>query len=208
MGTMGLTDLNDLNDLNNLNDLNDLNDLTDLHRLNDPAVPAGGPVTRSGLALDLPARLLDEEFGQSSVWRFEDFDFPATLTHEPTRRFLRDMGLPEDHGFFQLDTDIPLPTLAEYYAHERLGEFTPEQLPARAAHLIRLGHYVEGNSLVVDGTTGAILNWSEPESTLSPLDADISTLAFTLWLLHREKHEGTATGCWVETLRNKACAGL
>ncbi|WP_226966786.1 SUKH-4 family immunity protein [Streptomyces phaeolivaceus] len=196
MGTMGLTDLNDLNDVNDLRDLSDL------------AVLTGGPVTRSGLALDLPARLLDEEFGRSTVWRFEDFDFPATLTHEPTRRFLRDMGLPEDHGFFHLDTDIPLPTLAEYYANERPGDAAPAQLPANAAHLIRLGHFVEGNSLVVDGTTGAILNWSEPESTLCPLDADISTLAFTLWLLHREKHEKTATGCWVEALRNEACAEL
>lgn len=199
MGTMGLTDLNDLNDLHHLNDP---------HHLNDLAVPTGGPATRSGLALDLPARLLDEEFGQSAVWRFEDFDFPATLTHEPTRRFLRDMGLPENHGFFQLDTDIPLPTLAEYHANERPGEFTPGRFPAGAAHLIRLGHFVEGDSLVVDGTTGAILNWSEPESALCPLDADISTLAFTLWLLHREKREGTVAGCWVETLRNKACAGL
>ncbi|MFD9110697.1 MULTISPECIES: SUKH-4 family immunity protein [Streptomyces] len=202
MGTMGLTDLNDLNDLHDLNNLSDLNDLNDL------AVLTGGPATRSGLALDLPARLLDEEFGQSRVWRFEDFDFPATLTHEPTRRFLRDMGLPEDHGFFQLDTDIPLPTLAEYGANQCSGESVRGRLPDRAAHLIRLGHFVEGSSLVVDGTTGAILNWSEPESTLSPLDADLSTLAFTLWLLHREKREGTATGCWVETLRNKACAGL
>jgi hypothetical protein len=185
-----------------------LTDLNDLHDLNDLAVLAGGPATRSGLALDLPARLLDEEFGQSRVWRFEDFDFPATLTHEPTRRFLRDMGLPEDHGFFQLDTDIPLPTLAEYLANQRPGESTPGRPPDRAAHLVRLGHFVEGSSLVVDGTTGAILNWSEPESTLCPLDADVSTLAFTLWLLRREKREGTATGCWVETLRNKACAGL
>lgn len=189
MGTMGLTDLNDLD------------------RPNDLAVLTGGPVTRSGLALDLPARLLDEEFGRSKVWRFEDFDFPATLTHEPTRRFLRDMGLPEEHGFFRLDTDIPLPTLAEYHANERPGGFTPDRLPASAAHLIRLGHFVEGSSLVVDGTTGAIHNWSESESTLCPLDADISTLAFKLWLLHREKREGTATGCWVETLRNEACAG-
>ncbi|WP_338898005.1 SUKH-4 family immunity protein [Streptomyces sp. TG1A-60] len=191
-GPMGLTDLNDLNEPGHLS---------------APAVLAGGPVTRSGLALDLPARLLDEEFGQGSVWRFEDFDFPATLTHEPTRRFLRDMGLPEGHGFFQLDTDIPLPTLAEYHAGEHPAGSTAGRLPPRAAHLIRLGHFVEGNSLVVDGTTGAILNWSEPESALCPLDADISTLAFTLWLLHREKREGAPTGCWVEALRNEACAG-
>ncbi|WP_286253177.1 SUKH-4 family immunity protein [Streptomyces graminofaciens] len=181
MGPMGLTDLNDLNDLTAL---------------------TGGPVTLSGLALDLPARLLDEEFGQSKVWRFEDFDFPVTLTHEPTRRFLRDMGLPEDHALFELDTDIPLPTLAEHYAHERAGRFTGDQLPARAAHLIRLGHFVEGDSLVVDGTTGAILNWSEPEATLCPLNADVSTLAFSLWLLHREKSEKAN---WLDLLRTEPC---
>ncbi|MGW0704968.1 SUKH-4 family immunity protein [Streptomyces sp. NPDC002643] len=179
MGTMGLTDLNDLMDLAEL---------------------TGGPVTRSGLTLDLPARLLDEEFGESRVWRYEDFDFPATLTHEPTRRFLRDMGLPEEHAVFHLDTDIPLPTLAEYYAGEhpeyRAGECadepTPVQLPSRATHLIRLGHFVEGNSVVVDGTTGEILNWSERESTLCSLHTDISTLAFSLWLLHRESRENGA----------------
>ncbi|WP_236579783.1 SUKH-4 family immunity protein [Streptomyces sp. HM190] len=184
MGTMGLTDLNDLTDL----------------------TVTAGPATLSGLALDLPALLLDEEFGRSRVWRFEDFDFPATLTHEPTRRFLRDMGLPEEHALFQFDTDVPLPTLAEYYAHERPA-FPAGRLPAEADRLIRLGHFVEGNSIVLDGTTGAAHNWSEPESTLCPLHADISTFAFTLWLLQREKRERTATGCWVETLRNEACAG-
>ena len=40
---------------------------------------------------------------------------------------------------------------------------------------------------MVDGETGAVLNWSEREATLHPLNTDISTLAFTLWLLHRER---------------------
>ncbi|NUO45231.1 MAG: hypothetical protein HOV82_24750, partial [Streptomyces sp.] len=51
---------------------------------------------------------------------------------------------------------------------------------------IRLGHLVEDNSLVVDGRTGAVLHWSEPEARLYPLNTDVSTLAFTLWLLRRE----------------------
>jgi hypothetical protein len=137
----------------------------------------------SGLSLDLPHRLLDQEFGPGKVARFEDVDFPATLTHEPTRRFLREVGLPEDAHVFSLDTDVPLATLAEYYADTD----RPTQLPARAHQLIRLGHLVEDNSLVVDGETGAVLNWSEPEATLYPLNTDVSTLAFTLWLLHRER---------------------
>ncbi|AXE86272.1 SUKH-4 family immunity protein [Streptomyces sp. Go-475] len=137
----------------------------------------------SGLSLDLPHRLLDQEFGPGKVARFEDVDFPATLTHEPTRRFLREVGLPEDAHVFSLDTDVPLATLTEYHADAD----TPARLPAGADRLIRLGHLVEDNSLVVDGATGAVLNWSEPEATLYPLNTDVSTLAFTLWLLHRER---------------------
>ncbi|GAA4295734.1 hypothetical protein GCM10023086_08890 [Streptomyces venetus] len=137
----------------------------------------------SGLSLDLPHRLLDQEFGPGKVARFEDVDFPSTLTHEPTRRFLREIGLPEDAHVFSLDTDVPLATLTEYYADTD----SPAEPPAGAHRLIRLGHLVEDNSLVVDGETGAVLNWSEPEGTLYPLNTDVSTLAFTLWLLHRER---------------------
>lgn len=147
-----------------------------------PLSLVAGPGSMSGLALALPARLLDQEFGQGEVWRFEDVDFPATLTHEPTRRFLRDTGLPEDAVLFQLDTDVPLPTLAEHHADDPGAE-----LPDGADHLIRLGYLVEDNSLVLDGRTGAVLHWSEPESRLYPLNTDVSTLAFTLWLLHRER---------------------
>ncbi|MET7485941.1 SUKH-4 family immunity protein [Streptomyces sp. NPDC005538] len=147
-----------------------------------PLALVAGPGTTSGLTLDIPARLLDQEFGQGTVARFEDVDFPATLTHEPTRRFLRETGLPEDAFLFHLDTDVPLPTLTEFYEDE-----PAEQLPPRADHLIRLGYLIEDNSLAVDGTTGEILTWSEPEATLSPLNTDVSTLAFTLWLLHRER---------------------
>jgi hypothetical protein len=152
-----------------------------------PLALVAGPGTASGLALDLPSRLLDREFGPGRIWRFEDVDFPTTLTHEPTRRFLRETGLPEDGTLLNLDTDVPLPTLAEHYAYQGPEGFDPTRLPRRASQLIRLGHLVEGNSLVVDGATGEVLNWSEPEATLYPLNTDVSTLAFTLWLLHREK---------------------
>jgi hypothetical protein len=157
-----------------------------------PLALVAGPGTTSGLALDLPLRLLDDEFGRGGVVRFEEVDFPATLDHEPTRRFLRETGLPEDGFLFQLDTDLPLRTLAEYYTDER--ELPDARLPARAEHLIRLGYLIEDNSLVVDGATGAVLNWSEPEGVLHPLNTDVSTLAFTLWLLHREHAIDEASG--------------
>ncbi|MFB7594950.1 SUKH-4 family immunity protein [Streptomyces sp. NPDC056160] len=151
----------------------------------------GGPRTRSGLTLDLPARLLEREFGPGRVARFEDVDFPATLTHEPTRRFLRETGLPEDGTVFQLDTDVPLPTLAEHHADEDRPHRAPTGLPVAADRLIRLGHLVADNSLVADGSTGTVWRWSEHEATLHPLSTDVSTLAFTLWLLHREKRTGS-----------------
>ncbi|MGI5408902.1 SUKH-4 family immunity protein [Streptomyces chartreusis] len=155
-----------------------------------PLALVAGRAGVSGLALDLPARLLDEEFGRRQVVRFEDVDFPGTLTHEPTRRFLREVGLPEDAFLFSLDPDVSLPTLAEYYA-----DVDPDaELPARADHLIRLGHLVDDNSLVVDGESGAVLNWSESEARLFPLNTDVSTLAFTLWLLHREQAMDAESG--------------
>ncbi|MBV7698938.1 SUKH-4 family immunity protein [Streptomyces sp. TRM70350] len=158
-----------------------------------PLALIAGPGAESGLALDLPPRLLEQEFGAARIARFEDVDFPTTLTHEPTRRFLRETGLPEDGFLCYLDTDVPLPTLTEYYTEERPGDFPTDRLPDRADHLIRLGHLIEDNSLVVDGATGEVLNWSEPEAKLYPLNTDISTLAFTLWLLHREKRIDAAT---------------
>ncbi|GGJ18179.1 SUKH-4 family immunity protein [Streptomyces brasiliensis] len=151
-----------------------------------PLALIAGPGTDSGLTLDLPARLLDQEFGPGRMVRFEEMDFPAALTHEPTRRFLREAGLPEEALLFHVDTDVPLPTLTEYYTEERSGEYDLDDLPAHADRLIRLGYLVEDNSLVIDGSTGAVLNFSEPEAALYPLNTDVSTLAFTLWLLHHE----------------------
>ncbi|MGW2637247.1 SUKH-4 family immunity protein [Streptomyces sp. NPDC001348] len=152
-----------------------------------PLALVAGPGTDSGLRLDLPARLLDQEFGQGRVARFEEVDFPAALTHEPTRRFLRETGLPENAVLFHLDTDVSLPTLTEYFTSDRADDHPLEVLPAHADHLIRLGHLTEDNSLVIDGRTGAVLNLSEPEAALYPLNTDVSTLAFTLWLLHHER---------------------
>ncbi|MDW4905220.1 SUKH-4 family immunity protein [Streptomyces sp. ADMS] len=148
-----------------------------------PLARLAAPGAESGLVLDLPARFLEQEFGHTKVARFEDVDFPAPLTHEPTRRFLSGTGLPEDCFLFPPDTEIPLPTLGEYCADEQ----STAELPQEAGDLIRLGRLAEGNSLVLDGRTGAILIWNEPKATLRRLNTDISALAFTLWLLHRVK---------------------
>ncbi|MFH7336491.1 SUKH-4 family immunity protein [Streptomyces sp. KHY 26] len=151
-----------------------------------PLALVAGPGTASGLTLDVPARVLDQEFGHGRVARFEDVDFPATLTHEPTRRFLREAGLPEEAVLFFTDPDAPLPTLREHFTQDH-GDYRLAELPAHCDHLIRLGYLVEDTSLVVDGRTGAVLTFSEPDAALCPLNTDVSTLAFTLWLLHHER---------------------
>ncbi|MBX7546508.1 SUKH-4 family immunity protein [Streptomyces sp. tea 10] len=152
-----------------------------------PLALVAGAGTACGLTLDVPARVLDQEFGPGRVTRYEEVDFPPTLTHEPTRRFLCETGLPERAVLFSSDTDVPLPTLREYYTQERPGDFPLGELPAHADHLIRLGHLLEDTGLLVDGRTGAVLTFSEPDATLQPLNTDVSTLAFTLWLLHHER---------------------
>ncbi|MFF6826292.1 SUKH-4 family immunity protein [Streptomyces longwoodensis] len=150
-----------------------------------PLALVAGPGTRSELALDLPPRLLDDAFGAAAIVRFEEVDFPAALTHEPTRRFLREVGLPEDGVWFGGNTEVQLPTLAEYHEADCAPATAP--LPPTADRLIRLGRLVEDTSLVVDGDTGAVLSWGERDAALRPLNADVSTLAFTLWLVHQER---------------------
>ncbi|MFE2507587.1 SUKH-4 family immunity protein [Streptomyces naganishii] len=134
----------------------------------------------SGLALDLPGRLLEREFGRGRLIRFEEVDFPPTLTHEPTRRFLTETGLPDDPRLLAQDTDIPLPTLAEHHADDPATE-----LPPGAAHLIHLGTMPGARTPLLDGATGEIHLWSPSQATVHPLNEDISTLVHSLILLHR-----------------------
>ncbi|MER5583550.1 SUKH-4 family immunity protein [Streptomyces asoensis] len=165
--------------------------------LRPPALTAG---TTSGLALDLPVRLLDDAFGFGAIVRFEDIDCPRALVHAPTRRFLREVGLPEEAVRFSLETDAPLQTLTEYLADDPMGDLagcstddtdagdrTGRRLPANADRLIRLGRLHEDTSLLVDGATGAVLCWSEQDPAPRPLSTDLSTLALTLWLIRRER---------------------
>ncbi|MEU6808357.1 SUKH-4 family immunity protein [Streptomyces sp. NPDC046831] len=149
---------------------------------------------RFGLTLELSARLLDREFGRGRVARFDDVDFPTTLTHEPTRRFLRETGLPDDGRLFRLDTDIALPTLAEYRADERADAVPPTGLGAGAGadHVIRLGRLAGATGVLLDGRTGAVWNWDERTGTAHPLTTDVSTLTLTLCLLHGDRAESPA----------------
>ncbi|NEA44719.1 SUKH-4 family immunity protein [Streptomyces sp. SID10815] len=145
----------------------------------DPAAP------HSGLTVDLAHRVLAREFGAANVARFEDVDLPPALTHEPTRRFLRETGLPQTAPLPDPDDTAPLPTIAEAPA--------PHGLPSHAHRLIRLGGLTEDTEAVVDGATGEVRIWTVPEATLHPLAKDVSTFTYVLWLLHDEGQGTTPT---------------
>ncbi|WP_247462850.1 SUKH-4 family immunity protein [Streptomyces sp. XM83C] len=134
--------------------------------------------TRSGLSLELPPRALDEAFGRGRIVRFEEWDLPHALTHEPTRRFLRETGLPETAPGFTLDLDAPLRTPGEYIADEA---DTQAILPPHAARLLHLGTLPGAAHALLDGTTGKILRWTPTDGRVEVLETDIAAFAFTLW---------------------------
>ncbi|MEV4332992.1 SUKH-4 family immunity protein [Streptomyces sp. NPDC049597] len=138
-----------------------------------------------GLRLDLPKGLLDEEFGPGEVVRMAPADLPAALEHEPTRRFLTEVGLPQDGLMFELwRDDYLLQTLPE---REETGEDGGERLPAGAEWLVCLGSLVHDFEALIDGRTGQVHYREYHSDTVTPVNADISTLAFTVWMHSREQ---------------------
>ncbi|MET7714842.1 SUKH-4 family immunity protein [Streptomyces sp. NPDC005407] len=157
-----------------------------------PLALAAGP--GHGLRLDLPTGLLDDEFGPEEMVRIEPSALPAALVHEPTQRFLAEVGLPRDGIMFGMDgADTPLPTLPEDRAlsqcnpaHQHLWNGTDE-LPPDAEHMVVLGGLMHDFTVLVDGRTGAVHYAEYDADRVVPVNADISTLAFTVWMHSREQ---------------------
>ncbi|MGW2100539.1 SUKH-4 family immunity protein [Streptomyces olivaceoviridis] len=146
-----------------------------------------------GLALDLPEGLLDEAFGAEGMVRLTDDQVPAALGHAPTRRFLTEAGLPRDGFMFYGPPGEPLVTLPEDWAESQSNPrhahlwHGGEQLPPDAEHLVVLGGLVHDFDLLIDGRTGALFRTELGADHVVPVNADVSTLAFTLWLHQREQ---------------------
>ncbi|WP_063735026.1 SUKH-4 family immunity protein [Streptomyces sp. RTd22] len=147
-----------------------------------------------GLRLDLPKELLEEEFGPGSTVRLAAEDLPAALRHAPTRRFLTEVGLPKQGGMFLLEEpDTLLDTLTVDRERSRndprlqhLYDGT-ERLPADSDHLLVLGGLTHDLDVVLDGRTGEVHYMEYDADTVIPVNADISTLAFTIWMHSREE---------------------
>ncbi|MFF8592357.1 SUKH-4 family immunity protein [Streptomyces sp. NPDC015220] len=146
-----------------------------------------------GLTLDLPGGLLEGEFGAEEMVRLTDDQLPPALGHEPTRRFLTEVGLPGDGFMFYGPVPEPLSTLADDRAGSRSDprQAHPwdggERLPPDAEHLVVLGGLVHDFDVLIDGRTGALFYTQTGADHVVPVNADLSTLAFTLWLHQREQ---------------------
>jgi hypothetical protein len=145
------------------------------------------------LALELPAGLLEGAFGAENMVRLTDDRLPSTLVHAPTRAFLTEVGLPSDGFMFYGPGPEPLLTLPEDWAESRSNPSHAhlwhggEQLPPDARHLVVLGGLVHDFTVVIDGRTGALFHTEAGADHVVPVNADVSTLAFTLWLHQREQ---------------------
>ncbi|MCX4515683.1 SUKH-4 family immunity protein [Streptomyces sp. NBC_01619] len=138
-----------------------------------------------GLRLDLPEGLLDEEFGPEEMVRVDPSALPAALIHEPTRAFLTEVGLPKVELMFGLWRDESLlRTLAEYQSPT---DHDSCRMPADADNLVGLGSLIHDLEVVIDGRTGLLSYHPYGEDTTTPVNTDISTLAFTLWMYSREQ---------------------
>ncbi|MFE9725500.1 SUKH-4 family immunity protein [Streptomyces sp. NPDC005794] len=146
-----------------------------------------------GLRLDLPADFIEAEFGAEEVVRIARADLPEELEHEPTRRFLAEVGLPRHGLMFWLDEpgDI-LKTLAVHRAEIRANpelqhlQLTGE-LPEGSDRLLVVGGLMHDFDALVDGRTGMVHYALIDDETVTPVNADVSTLAFTVWMHSRQQ---------------------
>ncbi|WP_073935079.1 SUKH-4 family immunity protein [Streptomyces sp. CB02400] len=113
----------------------------------------------------VPARTrLCDVFGEDAVARIAADRLPAGLTHEPTRRFLTEVGFPSVAGFYGLDTHNLLTTgLAEHVWDGSGNGVTP----VGDGPFYELGSWI-GGVLLLDGRTGRVLRRTRPGA----VDAD------------------------------------
>ncbi|MFE4449928.1 SUKH-4 family immunity protein [Streptomyces sp. NPDC056796] len=144
-----------------------------------------------GLRLDLPPDFIEEEFGADEVVRIAPADLPAVLEHGPTRRFLTEVGLPRHGLMLWLDEpeDI-LRTLTALRAATRAHPEHPRSaapLPEGSDHLLVIGGLMHDFDAVIDGRTGLVHHVLGDAGTVTPVNADVSTLAFTVWMHSRQQ---------------------
>ncbi|MFC5185839.1 SUKH-4 family immunity protein [Actinomadura harenae] len=112
-------------------------------------------------------------FGDWALCQVEEQAVLAAIAHEPTRRFLAEVGLPVQASFFSLDTDF-LVRPSSFPEHVADGDHAPVKALAEWGHLLIIGDS-GAETLWLDPNSGAVLvfitGWDDPpclvNSTLS-----------------------------------------
>ncbi|MFD8705775.1 SUKH-4 family immunity protein [Kitasatospora sp. NPDC059648] len=154
---------------------------------------AGGP---GELAYAVPAALVEDLAtlkGEGGVRRFEEAELPAAISHGPTRRLLREVGLPvSGRCVLRVDAEGALRTLAEEYPENFEGGEEGEDedelstRPQQGGFLV-VGGWMYGFVVVLDGATGRVElpdSWDDGEPA-AYLHRDLSALLYVLWTFER-----------------------
>lgn len=126
-------------------------------------------------------------FDPDDLSDLSDEDLPAGLTHEPTRRFLTEVGLPLEfrsgYVFAEVPTDnSDFPTLSALYKDMGQREEWTWKLPDDADQHYPIARF-EGGTVSVNGSTGVltfIADWDEPPA---PLHSSTNTFVYYLYKL-------------------------
>ncbi|POX44865.1 hypothetical protein C3488_31475 [Streptomyces sp. Ru72] len=126
-----------------------------------PAVGPRGKITPRPFdeAACRPTRArVREIFGVDTVPTLTEDRLPAGLTHEPTRRFLTEVGLPAVSDFYSLRLHNLLATDLAEHQWEGPRDFAT---PVGDGPFYELGTWI-GGDLLLDGPTGRVLRQTRP----------------------------------------------
>ncbi|MFG1694174.1 SUKH-4 family immunity protein [Nonomuraea sp. NPDC049309] len=149
---------------------------------------AGGPVTPLPLCRP-PARvtreLLDDLYGPEGVARPRDHEIHPAIAHEPTRRFLTEVGLPAG-GLWEEPFDRFAEPMSELWPGSR------DELRACAGLPDDLGalFLLDGMNtwyLFLDGRTGLVYEAGEELETARVAHPGVESYAYFLYVVHRAR---------------------
>ncbi|MDC2958786.1 SUKH-4 family immunity protein [Streptomyces gilvifuscus] len=129
-----------------------------------PALPSVGPRCKirprpfDKTACEPTRARVNNVFTAETTPTLSDEQLPSGLTHEPTRRFLKEVGFPAVSGFYGLDTHHLLDTGLVKHAWEGTKAF---RTPVGDGPFYTLGSWI-GGILLLDGPTGRVLRQSRP----------------------------------------------
>jgi hypothetical protein len=141
---------------------------------------------------ELTHEQLVDTFGESGVLRYPESEIPEGITHPPSQRFLRDIGVPRElrNGFLSLEGTYsggrlePLPRA--HARHHESGTWAWD-LPEGSDHWYVLGGFI-GAYIAIDGETGRIWFMEDGGGPPEPLHSGLDALTIYMYAIERDRH--------------------